>query len=564
MRSAVDVSHLMAASFQQTPADSHALSSDGFATSASRWLPWLFWMLVVIPLPLMVTASADFGVTWDEGDRHLNGQAILEFFRGLRPREEAHYGTMYPGLVDVIPAWLEEQVPVDRYVLRHRVTAVFGWAGIVFTGLLARRLFGPWSGILAVILLAASPRYIGDSMNNPKDLPFAAMSVMALYFMSKLSPRWPYISVGTGALIAVAFALALSTRPGGLLFFGYLPLLLLAFVVVHRTTAVGHTLVIDRQVNWRAAADSAARVGVVLVAGLLLGTIFWPWAQAAPFTRPFEALSKASEYPWEGGLVFGGVEYSASDVPWSYLPTWLLISTPPVVLAGMALAIVAHVRGWGFPRLALWGAALLPIAFIIVHDSTVYDGIRHVLFVYPPMVVLAASGWTGLLAHRRRWLQAGGLALLIAGLANILAFNIRAYPNQVVYVNELAGGPRGAFARYELDYWGNCLLQAVDWTANAARRAQMPVIIWGRPQHLVEADAARFPELTVTPDRTDPHHLQIFLLRGSILDVRALADRGDAVHFVTTPDGAALCGIYRGPDFEQLDGRLRAFSGPSS
>jgi hypothetical protein len=521
-------------------------------------------MLVVVLLPLMVRASLDFGATWDEFDRHLNGQAILEYYQGLRSRDEGHYGTMYPGLFDVIPAWLERHIDVDRYILRHRVNAVFGWIGIVFAGRLAGRLFGPWSGILAAILLAVSPRYFGDSMNNPKDLPFAAMSVVAMYYLSKVSLRWPYVSAGTGAKIAVALALALGTRPAGLLYFAYLPLLVLAIVVVNRTTAVGDTLVIDRRVDSKAVAESVARVGVVMVAGLLLSTVFWPWAQAAPFTRALDALSRAAEYPWSGRLLFGGQEIVATDVPWSYLPTWFLISTPPVVLAGMALSIVQHVRGWGFARIALWSAALLPIAFVIVHNSTVYDGIRHVLFAYVPMVVLAASGWAGLLAHGRRWLRAGGLALLVAGLANILAFDVRSYPNQTAYVNELAGGPISAFGRYELDYWGNCVLQAVEWSASAARQAWMPAIVWGQPEHLVKDDAARFPELIVVPNRTDPHHLQIRLMRGSVKELQELAGRVDVLHRVTTADGAVLCAVYPGPDFEALQRRWQAFRRPPS
>ena len=151
----------------------------------------------------------------------------------------------------------------------------------------------------------------------------------------------------------------------------------------------------------------------------------------------------------------------------------------------MVLSVVPHVRGWGWPRVALWSVALLPIVLIIVRDSMVYDGMRHVLFAYPPMAVLAASGWTALLTDRQRWLQIGGFALLIAGLVNVLSFNLRSYPNQAAYINELAGGPSGAFGRYELDYWGNCVLQAVEWSAATARRAQMPVRVWGRPDHLV-------------------------------------------------------------------------------
>jgi hypothetical protein len=553
----------MQTSSEQTSVHASALPRAPSPTS-SRRLSWLFWILVVLLLPLMLRASLDFGATWDEADRHLNGQAIVEYYEGLRTREEAHYGTMYPGLFDVIPAYLETRLHVDRYILRHRVNAVFGWVGIVFTGLLAGRLFGSWSAILAVILLALSPRYFAHSMNNPKDLPFAAMSAVALYYMSRLSPRWPYISAGAGAKLAVALALALATRPSGLLYFAYVPCLIVALVVASRTTAAGETLVINRRVEWWSAVELAARVALVLVAGLLLSTVVWPWAQADPFTRPFNALARASQYDWDGGFIFRGVEYAAANVPWSYLPTWFLISTPPVVLAGMVLSIVPHVRGWGFARVALWIVAVLPIALVILHHSMVYDGIRHVLFAYIPMVMLAASGWAGLLARGQRWLRVGGVALLVAALANVLAFDVRSYPNLAVYVNELAGGPKDAFGRYELDYWGNCVLQAVTWSAGEARRGMMPVAVWGRPEHLISADAARFHELIAQPNQNEPHHLEIRLLRGSIKEIKELAGRTDVLYRVTTADGAVLCAVFPGPDFDELHRRIQAFSRPSS
>ena len=92
------------------------------------WATAVFWIVLIGLLPLMVTASHDFGMTWDEPDRHTNGRAILEYFQGKRAREEAHWGTMYPGLFDVIPAWLEERTRTDQLTLRHRVNAVFGWS----------------------------------------------------------------------------------------------------------------------------------------------------------------------------------------------------------------------------------------------------------------------------------------------------------------------------------------------------------------------------------------------------------------------------------------------------
>ena len=98
-------------------------------------------------------------------------------------------------------------------------------------------------------------------------------------------------------------------------------------------------------------------------------------------------------------------------------------------------------------------------------DSTLYDGVRHLLFIYPVLVVLAASGWTAWLRSHRPWVRRGAAAMLVGGLVNVVAFDVRFHPNETVYFNELVGGPRGAFAKYEMDYWGNCVLKAVAWSA---------------------------------------------------------------------------------------------------
>jgi hypothetical protein len=527
------------------------------AAISPRWPAAIFWIGVLILLPLMVLASHDFGMTWDEADRHENGQVIVEYYQGKRPREQAHYGTMYPGLFDVIPAWLEPHASADRYVLRHRVNAVFGWIGIVFTGLLAGRLFGPWCAIVAAVLLAVSPRYVAHSMNNPKDLPFAAMSVVVLYCLARLSPRWPYVTTGAGAALAVSLGLALGTRPGALLYFGYTPLVVLALVLLARIRAAKGLGALDWHIDWKAAAGLSLRVGLVLAAGLLVGTLFWPWAQGAPFTRPIEALYRASGYDWEGLVLFDGEARYTHQLPWSYLPTWFLIATPPVVLAGLVLSIVARVRGWGPARVALWSVGLLPVALILVRDSNVYDGMRHVLFIYPPLVAVAASGWMAVLTSRSAWVRAGAVAVLIPGMATLIAFHVRSYPNQAAYVNELAGGPRGALGRYELDYWGNCLLQAVEWSAEAGSRANMDVIVWGEPWHIIRTDAARFPNVTVVRTLYDPHHLHVQLVR-DLADVQRMSRRGDALYRVTTDDGAVLCAVYPGSRYRELRQRLPA------
>jgi hypothetical protein len=188
----------------------------------------------------------------------------------------------------------------------------------------------------------------------------------------------------------------------------------------------------------------------------------------------------------------------------------------------------------------------------IVRGSTLYDGVRHLLFVYPVFVAVAAAGWAGLLARAATLLQrrlvVTGLAI---GMTAALVVMVRFHPNQVTYFNVLVGGPQGAFKRYELDYWGNCMLQAVEWGAHIARRSGTRVTMAGHPNHLLWLNAERYPEVIYVDDNEQRHQLYVRLIRGLRTEVRQMVSR-QALHQVTTPDGAVLCTITGGPALDQF------------
>jgi hypothetical protein len=507
----------------------------------------IFIGLALALLPIMIVASVDVCVTWDAGSRRGYGERVLDFLRGLRTLDDFPEtgGHLYPGLFDTICAALELGIPVNRWVLRNAVNAFFGWVGIVYCGRLAGRLFGGWSGVLALALLALSPRYFGHSMNNPKDLPFAALSVVALYYISTISRRWPYVSPFTGVKITVALALALGVRAGALLYLGYFGLL------------IGGLIVAERITNWRRLADTAARVSAITVAVLFLGTVFWPWASASPLTRPVRALMGVSTYPWEAPILYRGFEHLSTELPWHYAPWWFLITTPPVVLIGAACSLIfIQNRSDRRRKIVLWVIAVFPIAAGILRGSTLYDGVRHLLFVYPVLAVLAAAGWVGVHRRASTLLQRRlAITVLAVGLASAAIVMVRFHPNQVAYFNALVGGPSGAFKRYDIDYWGNCMLQAVEWSAHLARSSGVTVAISGHPNHLVEQNAERYPEVVFIHDDLARHHLDISLARGERSALRRFATR-PALHRVTTPDGALLCIIAAGPAYAEFE-RLR-------
>jgi hypothetical protein len=317
-------------------------------------------------------------------------------------------------------------------------------------------------------------------------------------------------------------------------------------------------------------AATAGRFAIVTILGLVGSTAFWPWAQEQPLVRPVQAFFLASGFSWGNPSIFGGQDVAAAQLPWYYLPTWLAMTLPPVLIAGAFLSL-PRLRGEADSRVrlaAIWAAVLLPATLAIVRHLTLYDGIRHMDFIVPPIAVIAAAGWDLVLDSPR--LRSGqpmkyafvAVVLLALGIAEPLVFQIRNHPNQNVYFTPLMGGPRAAFGRYEMDYWGNCMLQVAAWADGQARRAGMPIGVAGNAWEILIVDELRFPSLWFRHMEEDGYHLDVRLLKGphqAVLDTNA---RPDVLYRVTMADGAPLCVVVPGPEYPRLEERLAR--GPAS
>jgi hypothetical protein len=515
----------------------------------SRGIALVSGSALAVTIAFMLLAPA-YGVTFDEPARHDHGERVLGFLRGelsykdFAPNQTGRH--LYGALFDTSAAWLHERLGGDVWTERHYLGAAFAGVGVLATGLLAVRLAGASVGLLVVVLLALSPRYVGHAPNNPKDIPFAALCMVSLLAFTALRSAPPFLSWGRAMLVGLALALPLNVRPGGLLYIVYFGGLLAAMAIRTRAWAPRHL------------GPVVARLTLVTAVALLAGTVFWPWARQNPLARPILAIFEASQFRWKGDVLFEGRQISASALPWTYAPVWITITTPVVILSGLLWAagstFVAR-KGERLWRAGLWTVALAPIVLVIVRHSTLYDGWRHLLFVYPPLVILSASGWRDLVVAtwKRPVLRAVALAALIAGCAEPLLFMLWSHPNEVVYFNQLAGGPHGAFKRFELDYWGNSLLQATRWSAAAADCTGGRLAVSGWPYELVIEDVSRFPSLYPTQPDEQAHHLHVQLLRDTRRGLGKTIARRDILHVVRTHDGAPLAVVLPGPRFRDVE-----------
>jgi hypothetical protein len=126
--------------------------------------------------------------------------------------------------------------------------------------------------------------------------------------------------------------------------------------------------------------------------------------------------------------------------------------------AGVAAAAAILARERAILIVAL--AVALPLGFLIVQRATIYDGVRHVLFVIPMLAVIAGAGLRALLPLVR---QAPIVSAAAGGAyaASTVVALVVLHPLEYVAMNAFAGGTRGAYDKFELDYWSVAATEAL-------------------------------------------------------------------------------------------------------
>jgi hypothetical protein len=412
----------------------------------------------------------DYGLGWDDYTHAEYADLLLRMYgSGFKDTAALSFANlyMYGGGFDMAAALLHKIIPLELFETRRLLGAVVGLIGLAVTWRLGRRVGGSLAGLATLLLLALCPTFYGHMFMNPKDAPFAVAMVILMLGLVRLAEEYPSPSPRTILIVGLGAGLSIGSRIlGGLALIyamvGFIPMLL---EEVHTHSA-------------REAAHRFAHVVYVLLPGLVVGYLvmglIWPWSIMEP-GNPFQALTYFSHFfekPWKE--MFDGALVSVPDMPWSYLPTLFALQLPEILLgltiAGVVGTFMSLSRTDVPARrktilLMLTLAATLPLVVAMVKRPALYNGIRHFIFVIPPMAVLGGVAFVWLMnwlrRHRRSW-QPAIVAVFAFGLMLPLGEMIRLHPYQYTHFNHIAGTVRGADDLFMLDYWGLALKQASD------------------------------------------------------------------------------------------------------
>ena len=435
----------------------------------------------VVALALFAAVGAlvldDYGVSADEGWQRSIGISSFNYILGDEDALiEEHHNRFYGVAFELPLIAIERALGLENsraiYLSRHIATHVFFLVGGFFAWLLAYRLFGNrLIALLAMLLFLLHPRIYAHSFFNSKDLPFLSMFMIALYLTHRAFRRdsvWAFALCGAGVGLLVNIRIM-----GVMLFPAVLGMLALdAFFAVKRDAPGG-----IKRALVNAGAFVAAFAAALYAA--------WPLLWSEPL-GVIEALATLSQHPAHIPTLFRGEIVHWPNLPWDYIPTWALITTPPVALILVALGMAYLARLCAIRRLdilansparfGLLAAAclILPVAAAISLNSNLYNGWRQMYFLYAPLCVLAAFGMRWLAALPKPRLRAAAFALAALGIALTVAEMVRLHPYQNEYFSPLIS-KSGIADRYEMGLLARLIQRGVrnacEYGAERARRS---------------------------------------------------------------------------------------------
>ena len=432
----------------------------------------------------------DYGISWDEPEQRLSGlvsmkyigeyfdvaqikksEALAEYHQfNLESYRDRAFGVAFEMPLVALERVFHLSDERDIYFFRHYVNFLVFILGAYAVFKLSERRFESWRiGLLTTAFLILTPRLFAESFYNSKDLVFLAFFAIATNtaIIFVLQP-----SLKNAFWHGLATGVAMDVR--------LMAIILPVYTVI---------LLLLRSVRNEQNVREALAFGFLyFIFSALCVVAFWPWLWSAPGTNFLEALLSFTRWVRSDVyMLYDGMIIRSLTLPWHYLPTWISITTPPLYLflglIGMG-SIIIKIR---LKKLLLWkgnkefqdifflGLFLGPILAVIFLHSVIYDGWRHLYFIYPAFLVIATKGWLEIwnFFQFNAWKKNIFILVTLGSMGTTAHWMWTSHPYQNVYFNFLVGS--GWKDKYDLDYWGLSNRRALELILNQDSRPLIKV-----------------------------------------------------------------------------------------
>jgi 4-amino-4-deoxy-L-arabinose transferase-like glycosyltransferase len=406
----------------------------------------------------------DYGITWDEEASYTAGVQNLAIVRAVLSGQEpppwfGHEILGYQFVFDSLRALFATRVgPLffepESVLAFHLFNLILSSGSLWLLHRLILELGGSGRmAALAALALAALPRFLAHSQNNPKDVIglFCFEAALLLVVRGASRPLRSSVPAGLGLGLALASHV----------------------VSVLVVPIAAFWLLVHGEGPWR---RKCLRLAALCTIAPPAALICWPWFWRDTLARVQETLAHLSTFQPDVPVLYLGTVYPYANPPWHYSPVLLAVSTPVLLWIAAAIGacqLRAGARGRRVAQLALVWIGVMAAADLLAPSH--YDGVRHLLPIFAPIAALAGLG-----ADRvwERTLRAPlGLGLAAAVTLSVLDL-VRMHPYHNSYLNEIARiiwaeQPERSFG---LHTWGAAYKEGAEWLLQNAEPSAAVVV----------------------------------------------------------------------------------------
>jgi hypothetical protein len=442
------------------------------------------YILLAVNIIVGLFVFRDYGLSWDEPLFYSYGDALgyayspAEWFSGHFDLNNS-YGASGDDHKNRGPAYLFlarsfvyglKALGSDSAFAWHLVNFLFFQLGIYFLYRLSTRWISPSAALFASAFFSYQPLLWGHAFINPKDPPFLTFFLASICLGFEMVDAIAQNEKGrTEKILLAAFFLGITTSIRVLGPFAGLLVLIYSFNIIFSETSNLRTSV---SLWLKKILPPLIQYGILAI---IIMFVTWPYLWESPLEIFVNVFRFMSDNPTQLPVLFGGEIYRAGDLPRRYMPfmltTTLTEPTLPLFVIGVIVAYWKNIRNKKniitLSIILAWFGVL--VAYILLRKPAMYDGIRHFLFILPPIFIFIGFAFQFLIdlinnnitssPNTSIWLRAGlGVLLILPGINGIA----RLHPYEYTYYNSFVGGTSGVFRNYETDYWLTCYKDAVE------------------------------------------------------------------------------------------------------
>jgi len=447
----------------------------------------------------------DYGYSWDEplfyeyADALRYAYSPVQWFSGNFNLENAYgpsgtdHANRGPGYIILVYPLVSiiKNLGLDNASAWHMMNFLTFQLGVYLFFRFTSKWMTDSSALTATTLFAYQPLLWGHSFINPKDIPFLVFFIGSMCFGFEMVDEFANNSKSKSIkLLLAALFMGIAT----------------ANRVLGPLAAVLTGLYALTKLNTIKFGDLIKIFLVYGILTLLVTLVLWPYLWTNPPLKFIEVFGFMSDNPTQLTVLFRGETYRAGNLPLRYMPTFLDFSlTEPMWALFTVGLIYSFIKSDNKKRIILslillW--FLIPVAYVLIRRPSMYDGIRHFLFILPPIFIIAGFGFDWLYQFFKQ--NSVQIVIVIAVLSFGVVPAVQLHPYEYAYFNSFAGGVKGAFRIYETEYWLTCYREAV---TGLNQKASPGTQLYVRREPYIAAYYAN-NNITIRDFRTELSHIQ--------------------------------------------------------